>query len=264
LKGQAARRSPIIRLRVALRELYHGETRRAVRFRYAVLLVDLVLIGFFIVAPFVRTTVTFLVVDYVVAAVLAIDIGARGLAWRGRKRWISRPIVWLDLFVLLTLLFPTILFNLGFLRVLRAWTLVHSDFFWETVGRRYDETRWEEITKAATTLLTFLFIVTGFVYTSFVGRHEKIETYLDALYFSVSTLTTTGFGDVTLPGTWGKLLSIIIMVVGVTLFVRLAQTIFRSGKVRFPCPTCGLIRHDYDAVHCKACGQLLNIPNDEP
>ena len=36
----------------------------------------------------------------------------------------------------------------------------------------------------------------------------------------------------------------------------------RPAKVIFPCPDCGLQRHDVDAVHCKACGKLLAIPND--
>jgi voltage-gated potassium channel len=55
-----------------------------------------------------------------------------------------------------------------------------------------------------------------------------------------------------------------IMIVGISLFFRLAQAVFRpGGKVRHPCPACGLQRHDPDAVHCKACGLLLNIPNDE-
>lgn len=165
--------------------------------------------------------------------------------------------------MLLTLLAPQFFFNLGFLRVLRLWSLFHSDFFWETIGRRYDETRGEDIAKALSTLLTFLFVVTGFVYTGFVGRHEEIDSYLDALYFSISTLTTTGFGDVVLDGSWGKILSIVIMLTGVTLFLRLAQAIIRPYKVRFPCPACGLSRHDPDAVHCKACGVLLNIPNEE-
>ena len=111
-------------------------------------------------------------------------------------------------------------------------------------------------------LLTFLFVVTGFVYTSFAGR-GGIDGYVAALYFTVTTLTTTGYGDITLPGTWGRVLSILIMVVGVTLFIRLAQAVIRPNKVRFPCPTCGLLRHDPDAVHCKACGTTLNITNDE-
>jgi voltage-gated potassium channel len=48
----------------------------------------------------------------------------------------------------------------------------------------------------------------------------------------------------------------------VTLFLRLAQALFRPHKVRFTCPACGLSRHDQDAVHCKACGRLLNIPDE--
>ena len=58
------------------------------------------------------------------------------------------------------------------------------------------------------------------------------------------------------------ILSIVVMIVGITLFVRLAQSIFRPAKVNFPCPQCGLRRHDPDAVHCKACCHLLNIPDE--
>ena len=253
------------RLRGLFRELYHKQTPRAVRFRYAVIVIDLLIIGFFIVAPWVRAAspLAFLLIDYLVAFLLAADLAARAMAYGRLADWLKRPIVWVDAFVLLTLLAPMWFFSLGFLRVVRLWTLFHSNFFWETVGRRYDETRWEDVFKTAATLVTFIFIVTGFVYTSFVGRAEGLATYLDALYFTVSTLTTTGFGDVTLPGTWGKLLSIVIMTTGITLFVRLAQALIRPAKVRFPCPQCGLVRHDPDAVHCKACGLLLNIPNED-
>ena len=51
------------------------------------------------------------------------------------------------------------------------------------------------------------------------------------------------------------------MIAGATLFLRLGHALFRPRKVRFPCPACGLSRHDPDAVHCKACGELLNIPD---
>jgi voltage-gated potassium channel len=75
-------------------------------------------------------------------------------------------------------------------------------------------------------------------------------------------MTTTGFGDITLPGVLGKLTSVVTMIVGISLFVRLAQAIVRPYKVLYPCEKCGLQRHEVDAVHCKACGHLLNIPND--
>ena len=59
------------------------------------------------------------------------------------------------------------------------------------------------------TLVTFVFVITGFVYATFAGRTEDLHGYIDALYFTVTSVTTTGFGDVTLPGTWGKLLTIV-------------------------------------------------------
>lgn len=250
-------------VRAQLRQLYHGQTRTAVRFRLTVLVVDLVLVVFFIAAPVLRERALYLPVSYAVAFVLALDIAARALAWTSLRSWARTPIVWMDIFVLSTLLAPQWIFNLAFLRVLRLWTLFHSEFFWRTIGRRYDNTRIEDITRALATLLTFVFIVTGFVYTSFAGRHVGVDSYIDALYFTVTTLTTTGYGDVVLPGAWGKLIAIFTMLAGITLFVRLAQTVMRPDKVRFECPTCGLMRHDRDAVHCKACGAPLAIPNDE-
>lgn len=260
---RASTRWVLPRLRVRLRELYFGASPGAVRFRLWVIAVDLLLIAFFIASPFLRDYSGYLALDYVVALVMAVEVAARGLAHVNLRDWIRRPVTWIDLFVLATLLFPFWLFNLAFLRVLRLWSLFHSDLFWSTVGRRFDGTRWEETAKALSTLVTFVFVATGFVYASFALTHPGIEGYVDALYFTVTALTTTGFGDIILPGAWGKLLSIMIMISGITLFVRLAQTLFRPYKVYFPCPVCGLSRHDTDAVHCKACGTTLNIPNDE-
>ena len=117
--------------------------------------------------------------------------------------------------------------------------------------------------RAVVNLLTFLFVMTGFVYTAFAYRAPGIEGYLDALYFTVATVTTTGFGDITLPGPWGRIASVIAMIVGISLFVRLAQAVFKPRKVTYRCPRCALMRHEPDAVHCKACGQVLQIPNAE-
>jgi voltage-gated potassium channel len=249
-------------LQQTLRELYYGDSARSVRFRIAWILVDFLIIGFFIAAPLIRDEPIFLTIDFVIAAIVAADLAARGFAW-GDWSFLRRPNAWIDSIVLITLLFPQWLFNFGFLRVLRLWTLFNSQLFWRTVGRRYDDTRVEDITRSVASLVTFVFVATGFVYASYAKVHPNIDEYMDALYFTVTALTTTGFGDITLPGTWGRFLSIVIMIGGVTFFVRVAHLIFRPHKVHFRCPTCGLGTHDPDAVHCKACGELLNIPNDE-
>lgn len=263
LLAEAEPRHEGLRLRARIRAVYHGDSPAAVKFRLAVILIDFLVIGFFVAAPILREAGrVFYVFDGLIALFLVLDLAARAWAYTDLKDWLKRPVVWVDLFILATLLFPDFLGNFGFLRVLRLWTLLNSDFFWRTIGKKFDDTRVEETARAVSALLTFVFVVTGFVYETFRGRHEGITGYLDALYFTVATLTTTGFGDITLPGNWGRLLSIVVMLTGITLFLRLAQTIVRPHKVKYPCTTCGLQKHDPDAVHCKACGTALCIPDD--
>lgn len=253
--------SGLTRLRSTLRLLYHGQTPKALRFQAIVLVVDLAIIAFFIASPLIRDSSTFLWLDYSIAALLTADLLARGLASTHPTRWIRQLPVIVDIFILITLLAPIWLFNLGFLRILRLWTLSHSANIWRPLEKRgfgiYRDT-----VQAVINLLVFIFVVTGFVYTAFAQRDSGIVGYVDALYFTVATMTTTGFGDIVLPGTFGKLVSIIIMIIGISLFVRLAQLIFRPNKVTFPCPQCGLLRHEPDAVHCKACGHILAIPDE--
>lgn len=262
-RAEAEPRHDGLRLRARIRAMYQGDSPAAVKFRLAVILIDFLVIGFFVAAPILREAGwVFYLIDGLIALFLMLDLAARAWAYTDIKDWLKRPMVWVDFFILATLLFPDTLGNFGFLRVLRLWTLLNSDFFWRTIGKKFDDTRVEETTRAVAALLTFVFVVTGFVYETFRGRHEGITGYLDALYFTVATLTTTGFGDITLPGNWGRLLSIVVMLTGITLFLRLAQTIVRPHKVKYPCETCGLQKHDPDAVHCKACGSTLCIPDE--
>ncbi len=251
----------IAKLRDRLRLLYHGRTPAAVRFQIAVIVIDLAIIAFFIATPVLSETRAFLWIDYSVAVLVAADMIARLLASTDMLRLLKQPTSWVDFFILATLLFPQALANLGFLRILRLWSLAHSRALLTPLEER-GLLAWREPIVAVVNLVTFLFIVTGFVYTFFFMEGAGIEGYVDALYFTVATITTTGFGDITLPGTTGRLISVAIMIFGVTLFLRLARALLAPHKVRFPCPACGLQRHDVDAVHCKACGTLLNIPDE--
>ncbi|MEF2553909.1 potassium channel family protein [Aurantimonas sp. A2-1-M11] len=248
----------VTRARVHLRRLYHGRRPNALRFQMAVLLVDLAIIAFFVFSPILRDEPAFLFIDYSVAAILAADIAARCFAARNPLRWLRQPFVLLDLAILATLLFPYTLLNFGFLRIIRLWSISQSGVLWRPL-RRWGHQDWEQLGRAMVNLATFLFLATGFVYTTFFRKGSGLEGYIDALYFTVASVTTTGYGDITLPGSWGKLTSVIIMIIGISLFVRLAQAIFKPTKVVHACPNCGLQRHDPDAVHCKACGQGLNI-----
>jgi len=248
-------------LRDALRRLYHGTSPAAFRFQIAAIIVDLAIIAFFIATPVLQESRSFLWLDYTVAALVAADLGARLLASTDPIRLMKQPASWVDVFILVTLLFPTALANLGFLRILRLWSLSRGGAIWRHFMRGKLR-EWRDASQAVVNLVTFLLVVTGFVYTFFFRNGAGIAGYVDAMYFTVATITTTGFGDLVLPGVAGKLTAIVTMLIGISLFVRLAQSIFRPYKVYFPCPQCGLSRHEPDAVHCKACGHLLKIPDE--
>ena len=246
-----------------LHELYFGATGSALRFQSWLLLLDVALIGFFVAAPFIERDAIFFLIDYAIAAVLALDLALRAFACDNLRRWLRRPIVWADFAVLASLVAPVFAANLGFLRIMRIYSLVQGDNLWRIAGSgRWAETNIQDTVRAAANLVIFVFLAASFVHAGFAGRTTHINSYLDSLYFTVTTLSTTGYGDIVLPGAWGKILSILIMIGGVSLFIRLVHVTMRGAKVRHACPACGLLRHDPDAIHCKACGARIRILHD--
>jgi voltage-gated potassium channel len=250
-------------LRARLRDLYEGPDQVSERFRYALLALDLLTVTWLVASSFLPRGQHTLLIDLSIGVIFLADFLAR--LWISRRPLRDVVSFWgiADILVIVSLLLPIWGEGLAFLRVLRLYRVIHSP-------RTLDQLRTdipgfrrnEPALRAALNLVIFVFAMTALVYQTQSGANEKISDYADALYFTVATLTTTGFGDVTLVGTDGKLLSVVMMIVGISLFLRLVQVILRPAKAHFPCPTCGLRRHDHDAVHCKACGTVLNIPDD--
>jgi len=245
------------------RELYDGGTRRAHAFRYALLAFDIVTILFVVATSFLPHTWPLEALDAVFGVLILADFIARLSIARRKTAMVLHPVSIADLAAIISFIVPFTGEGLGFLRVLRTLRLLHT---YQMLGRLRGDFRFfrrnEEILVAVVNLLVFIFVMTGLVYETQHWSNPDIANYADALYFTVTALTTTGFGDITLPGTGGRLISVAIMIVGVTLFLRLAQVLFRPTKVRHECPTCGLTRHDPDAVHCKHCGETLHIETE--
>jgi voltage-gated potassium channel len=250
-------------LRERLHHLYYSPEADATRFRYAVLAFDAATIGFVIITSFLPRSTVIGVIDVLIGLVLVAEFSARVAASRLPWREALRPASIADIVAIASFLAPLAGEGAGFLRVVRTLRLIHSYRMLGTLRRDFAFfRRHEDAFLAATHLSVFIFVMTAVVYETQHGSNDHIRNYADALYFTVTALTTTGFGDITLPGTTGRMISVVIMIAGVTLFLRLAQALFRPSKVRFACPSCGLSRHEPDAVHCKACGTRLNIPDE--
>lgn len=246
-----------------VRELYEGHSVVAQRFHYVLLGLDVLTVLFLVVSTFFYGSGVVEALDIVFGLYLAFDYFAR--LWLAPKKSIFafNLLNIADLVAMLSFLVPLLGENLAFLRGLRILRLLRSYRLQSKLRKDFAYFReHEDIILSATNLFIFVFVMTELVFITQVGSNPHVNNFLDALYFSVAALTTTGFGDVTLQGQSGHLLSIIIMIFGVSLFLRLVQTIFRPTKVRYTCKSCGLFLHEADAVHCKHCGSVLNIPND--
>ena len=247
-----------------LRILYTGVSRKSQIFRYCIIVFDIFSILYFILTAPLGDTPVIANVNTVLGIVILLDFVAR-LWIAHNRRWMLFQIYTLaDVVVICSLLLaPLFVDDVAFLRILRGLRLIHSYHLIRDLRR---ESRFfrlhEDAIYAAVNLFVFIFVTSSFVFVvAFEGRTGP-EAYIDALYFTVATLTTTGFGDITLNTPGGKLLSVFIMVVGVALFLQLARAIFQPSKIRYKCQECGLTRHEPDAIHCKHCGETLKIETE--
>ena len=243
-----------------IRSLYEDDTVAAHRFRYSVLVFDIVTILFVIGTSFYDHTVTIELIDAVFCVLILTDFFIRFWIEKEKRLMAFRLATWADVAAVLSFLAPITGEGVGFLRILRTLRLLHTYQLLSRLRQDFSFFRKnEDIVLASLNLGVFLFVMTGLIYATQVNVNPEIRNYADALYFTVTTLTTTGFGDITLTGPWGRMLSVGVMIFGVTLFLRLLQVLFRPSKVRQECKTCGLILHDADAVHCKHCGETIYI-----
>lgn len=248
-------------MKKTLTTLYTGRSRNATRFRYGLIVLDLVTILFFILTAPLPPGPAIYLAEAVIGVLIAADLSAR--FWISTDRWrMMRQVYTLaDLVVIASLILAPILgANLAFLKVLRALRLIHSYQVVRDLRRHTTFFReHEEAVLAAVNLLVFIFVSASVVFVLQFENGDGAASYIDALYFTVSTLTTTGYGDLVMTTPAGKLMAVFMMVMGVALFFRLARAIFVPAKVRHRCPECGLNRHDVDAIHCKHCGHDLKI-----
>ena len=129
-----------------------------------------------------------------------------------------------DLLVVISLfLEPFLVGNLAFLRILRGLRLIHSYHLLQDLRRDLPFFReHEEAVIASINLFVFVMITATRALVLFMDTDASATPYVDAIYFTMATLTTAGFGDITMQTPGGKLFSVAVMIVGVTLFVRLA------------------------------------------
>ncbi|NEO99239.1 MAG: ion transporter [Symploca sp. SIO2E9] len=119
------------------------------------------------------------------------------------------------------------------------------------------------LTRIIFTLFAIIFIHSGLIYqVEHPVNSQVFRTFWDAVYFSIVTMTTVGFGDMTPSSEVGRLITLLMILTGIVLIPwqvgeLVKQLVKTANKVEIVCPGCGWQFHDTDAIFCKICGTKL-------
>ncbi|WP_020211297.1 ion transporter [Flavobacterium rivuli] len=127
----------------------------------------------------------------------------------------------------------------------------------------------EALKKSRTKIAVFLFsvvvlcVIMGTLMYMIEGPASGFTSIPVSVYWTIVTLTTVGFGDITPLTPLGQFLSTIIMIMGygiIAIPTGLVTAQFMNEKAHLntqACPNCGTHQHRDDAKFCYNCGASL-------
>ncbi len=120
-------------------------------------------------------------------------------------------------------------------------------------------------------MLVFFFtvMVLSFVFGSLMfvveGPAHGFTSIPKSIYWTIVTITTVGYGDITPQTVFGQMISTLAMLVGYSIIaiptgIVTAELAGELGKGRDArrCSECERRGHDVDALHCKFCGAEMH------
>ena len=150
-------------------------------------------------------------------------------------------------------------FDPRFIRVLRLFRLMRLTKLARysrsirVLGRIYVRKKSDLVIVLVGELIAVL-LISNLIWLAEHGKSDSFVSIPDAMWWSVTTLTTVGYGDVVPVTVWGKLLATVVSLLGVALFAMPAG-ILASGFIEE-------IGHQQISVAvCPHCGEPLDGPH---
>lgn len=208
-------------------------------------------------------------VEWVITVLFTVEYALRLYATEKSKEYATSFYGLVDLLAILPTYLSLVFAGAQSLLVIRALRLLRI-FRVFKLGRYIAEANMlgQAVAQSRTRIVIFLFTVTvlGFISGAFMylieGPQNGFTSIPQSVYWSLTTITGTGYGD-TVPLTpAGKMLAVFIMVLGYSLII-VPTGILSSELVRMSdvstrtCQACSREGHDANAKHCKHCGEAL-------
>lgn len=244
-----------------LRELFYGNSKRSDYFNYFLILLNISVFALFALENLYPGSKFLLISEIAFGTIFLVEYIIRLKLSPRRISFVFSFYSFVDILVIISLFSVSLIGNLAILRIVRIFKILN--IYKILIGIKLPVfLKYKDIIFAVLHFVLFTILMSVSIFVTQVSQNSQIETYLDAVYFTVSTLTTTGFGDITPVGDSGKIVSIVTMIFGITLFLNLARRIIYRKKAFALCKYCGLRSHDKDASHCKHCGHVIKIETE--
>ena len=216
--------------------------------------------------PGSKTATTFFTLEIIIVTFFSVEYILRLFIAEKKLRYIFSFYGMIDLISILPFFISGSEFKflrvLKVLRILRFLRFLETDpFFFGKISRFQ-----LQVLRTIFTVFTILFVSSGLIYSAEIMANipnHTIHTFGQAFYFTVTTLSTVGFGDFVPISRLGMAFTAIMIMGGAILIPWQVGKLIRMlisadyHKKQITCPQCGLIGHDIDASHCKACGHVI-------
>ncbi len=120
-----------------------------------------------------------------------------------------------------------------------------------------------KITVFILAVLTLVVIIGSGMYV-IEGAEHGFTDIPTSIYWAIVTLTTVGYGDISPHTMIGKTVASFVMILGYGIIAVptgiVTMELSNSAKRKVSnnsCPACGAEGHDFDAQHCKYCGEKM-------
>jgi voltage-gated potassium channel len=201
--------------------------------------------------------------DSAIMVIFTIEYVVRLMVAKNRWQYVFSFYALIDFVAIFPFLFG--IFDASFLRVFRWFRILRLIRFIEgrTAFGNLDRHDSLVVIRIVFTISSIIFVYSGLIYqVEHPVNPRMFGTFLDAIYFSVATMTTVGFGDITPISTMGRLLTVLMILTGIALIPwqlgdLVKQVVKSSDKVEKICQCCQLTSHETDALFCKRCGTEL-------
>ena len=208
-----------------------------------------------------RLYVLLSILDFLVLVIFVIEFFLRMHFAEKKRDFFLNRYTYLDALAIFPYFFGI---DTQYLRLLRVFRFLRFSNFYLNYAKDDFKLSTENIfiIRLVFSLSATLFVSSGLILTIEQDINPNINSFDDALYFTLVSATTVGYGDIVPLTQIGKIIIMIVIIIGVILIPYNIGTLIShiTNKQHYKeveCGGCGLQLHEYDSRFCKHCGLKL-------